>query len=114
MSPFRDDVLIKNNTIITSLYCCVIDNFIYWENNMEHRTGQRFRISLLVGIHSQQLSLGNFTNKNISTGGIGIVDKGRQLSKGNFIQLQFYGNHQRFILVIQKLLLFIKIKVLLA
>jgi hypothetical protein len=63
---------------------------------MEHRRGQRLPISVPVGIHSQQLSLGNFTVNNISTGGMSIVDAGRQLAKGDFIQLQFYGNHQRF------------------
>jgi len=63
---------------------------------MEHRRGQRLPISLPVGIHSQHIPLGNFTVKNISTGGMSIVDAGRQLAKGDFIQLQFYGNHQKF------------------
>ena len=63
---------------------------------MEHRRGQRLPISLPIKIHSQQLILGNFTVNNISTGGIGIVDAGRQLAKGDFVQLQFYGNHQTF------------------
>jgi hypothetical protein len=63
---------------------------------MEHRRGQRLPISFPIDIRRQQLSLGNFTVNNISAGGMGIVDVGRQLAKGDLIQLQFYGNHQTF------------------
>ena len=60
---------------------------------MEHRRGHRLAISQPVTIHSQQTSLGNFPAHNISAGGISIIDAHRRLSKGDFVQLQFYENH---------------------